>query len=84
VEHAIAKGTSVISLTDRENSPITAKRGLTLIFGVESPWIYNSITASLVLAQVLVAETLVLSGNDALRRINKRERLFQTFAVFEK
>ena len=82
VEHAIAKGTSVISLTDRENSPITAKRGLTLIF--ESPWIYNSITASLVLAQVLVAETLVLSGNDALRRINKRERLFQTFAVFEK
>lgn len=84
VKYANGKNLTIISLTDRENSPVTTESGMTFIFAVESSVIFNSITACLVLAQALVVETLMLSGNDGLKRIKDRSKLLQEFGVFGK
>jgi Transcriptional regulators len=84
VRIAADRGAHVIALTDREDSPISMRNGITLIFSVESPWVYNSITAGFTLAQALVAETLALMGDAALHRIKERDKLLHSLATFER
>lgn len=81
--HAAAQGTTVVALTDHAESPVSDLPGaVPLTFAVASPWMYNSITSGFVLAQALVAETLALLGDNALRRVNDRDRLLTRFSTF--
>lgn len=84
VRLAAERGAHVIALTDRDDSPISRRNGTTVLFSVESPWVYNSITAGFMLAQALVAETLALMGDEALHRIRERDKLLHSLATFER
>ncbi|MCF6476610.1 MurR/RpiR family transcriptional regulator [Nonomuraea sp. MG754425] len=83
--YAAELGMDVVALTDRAESPVAvAAQNLTLTFSVSSPWIYNSITSSLVLAQALVAETLAALGESAMNWVNERDRLLSRFSTFDR
>ena len=84
VRHAASKGATIVAMTDRHSAPIAVKEAKTLYFTVDSSLLFNSITASLFLAQGLVAETLALSGEKGLKRVNERERLLYASGIFEK
>ena len=82
VDYANSIGTKLISFTDADESPITSPSGETLIFAVESPWIYNSLTSGFMLAQAFVANALAESGDAAFSRIRERDKILQKFRVF--
>lgn len=82
VEYSNSIGTKLISFTDADESPITSPTGETLIFAVESPWIYNSLTSGFMLAQAFVANALAESGDAAFSRIRDRDKILQKFRVF--
>ncbi|AOY91831.1 DNA-binding protein [Cupriavidus sp. USMAA2-4] len=78
---ARASGCTVIALTDSTVSPIALEADCTLLFSVESPSFFPSVSAGVATVEALVEQLLAKQGKGAIRALELAEgQLHQTGA----
>lgn len=82
VDAADRAGANIITITDSPNSVLIRNRSLVLPTRTSSPWIFGSVTTSVVLSQALAAHLLALGGQAVLERIQAREKMLSNLGIF--
>lgn len=70
---ARAAGCTVIALTDSTVAPIALEADCTLLFSVESPSFFPSVSAGVAVVEALVEQLLAKQGKDAIRALELAE-----------
>jgi DNA-binding MurR/RpiR family transcriptional regulator len=83
IDEAETRGARVVCITDSAASPLVRKNGVVITLPIESPWIFGSISAAVVVLQALLAQLTSLGGEAVLARIKDRERLLSALKVFD-
>ncbi|ARP93823.1 MurR/RpiR family transcriptional regulator [Bordetella genomosp. 13] len=73
VEAAGAAGCRVVALTDSSVSPLALQADCTVLFSVESPSFFPSITAGVAAAEALVEQLLAREGKGAVKALEAAE-----------
>ncbi|MGO4307358.1 MurR/RpiR family transcriptional regulator [Cupriavidus sp. RAF12] len=66
-------GCKVIALTDSTVAPIALKADCTLLFAIDSPSFFPSITAGIAMVEALVEQLLAKKGKGAIRALEQTE-----------
>jgi len=66
-------GCTVIALTDSTVAPIALEADCTLLFAIDSPSFFPSITAGVAMAEALVEQLLARKGKGAIRALEQTE-----------
>ena len=82
-EAAKAAGCAIVALTDSAASPLALLADVTLLFAVESPSFFPSITGGMALTESLLEVLATEAGKPAVKRIERSEaQLSETGAYF--
>ena len=82
VEQARAKGCKVLALTDSLASPLSLAADETLLFSVNSPSFFPSVTAAQALSEALLEVLVSRAGPDAASRIEQAEGELHSSGVY--
>lgn len=79
------KGCKIVALTDSAASPLALKAHATILFSIESPSFFPTVTAGLAAVEALVELLASRGGDQAIHRIEEAEQqLFELGYVMEK
>ena len=82
VEQARARGAKVLALTDSLASPLSLAADETLLFTVNSPSFFPSVTAAQALSEALLEVLVSRAGQEAVTRIEQAEGELHTSGVY--
>ncbi len=82
VEHAAARGTTIVAVTDSRVSPLAACASHVLVAAKDSPSFFGSLVGALSLTQALIAALAVRSGPDAVAALGAAEDHLEAFDTY--
>lgn len=81
-QFARQRGAKVISLSDDEFSPISENAAIALTVRPKNPGFFHSLAPAMSILQMLVAEIVVQSGEQALNSIHETEQQLENFDAY--
>lgn len=82
VEHAAARGATVVAVTDSRVSPLAACAAHVLVAAKDSPSFFGSLVGALSLTQALIAALAARSGPDAVVALGAAENHLDAFDTY--
>ena len=74
-QEIVARGATIIAVTDTQLSPIASLAKVVLAIHVETPWLFDGYAAGIVLIDAIIASIMESQGDKTVQRLQQWEAL---------